>query len=110
MLTKAKPLVWMHGEVKSPPFSSSARLEAGFLLRNLQQGVSLNLPQSRPLPIIGKNCHELRIADKDSTWRIVYRIDSDAVIILEIFKKKTKETPRLVIETCKQRIKDYDNG
>jgi len=110
VLTKAKPLVWMHGEVKSPPFSSSARLEAGFLLRNLQQGVSLNLPQSRPLPIIGKNCHELRIADKDSTWRIVYRIDSDAVIILEIFKKKTKETPRLVIETCKQRIKDYDNG
>jgi len=26
-----KPLVWLHGEVKTPPFSKSARLEAGFL-------------------------------------------------------------------------------
>ena len=27
-----KPLVWMDTEVKSPPFSGQARLEAGFLL------------------------------------------------------------------------------
>jgi len=27
-----KPLVWLHGEVKSPPFSSDARIEAGYLL------------------------------------------------------------------------------
>jgi hypothetical protein len=31
-----KPLVWLRGEVKSPPFSKDARLEAGFLLRRLQ--------------------------------------------------------------------------
>ncbi len=42
-----KPLVWIHGDVKSPPFSAEARLEAGFLLRRLQRGESLGLPQSK---------------------------------------------------------------
>jgi hypothetical protein len=28
-----KPLVWLHGEVKTPPFTPAARLEAGTLLR-----------------------------------------------------------------------------
>jgi len=26
-----KPLVWLHGEVQTPPFSKTARLEAGYL-------------------------------------------------------------------------------
>lgn len=39
-----KPLVWLKGEVKTPPFSEPARLEAGFLLRRLQQGHTLALP------------------------------------------------------------------
>jgi hypothetical protein len=30
---KDKPLAWLHGEVKTPPFSKEARFEAGFLLR-----------------------------------------------------------------------------
>ncbi len=59
-----KPLVWLHGEVKTPPFTSAARLEAGLLLRRLQQGESVGLPQSRPMPSIGLGCHELRIRDE----------------------------------------------
>jgi hypothetical protein len=27
-----KSLVWLHGEVKTPPFSQEARIEAGVLL------------------------------------------------------------------------------
>ena len=38
MTSTDKPLVWLHGEVKSPPFSGAARLEAGLLLRRLQRG------------------------------------------------------------------------
>lgn len=105
-----KTLVWMHGEVKTPPFSTNARLETGFLLRLLQKGELLSLPQSRPMPIIGSRCHELRIIDEDVTWRIIYRIDDDAIIILEVFPKKSKQTPKQVIDICKQRIKDYDHG
>ncbi len=38
----------------------------------------------------------------------MYRIDVNAIVILEIFSKKTKTTPERIIETCKQRIKIYD--
>lgn len=86
---KDKPLVGMFGEVKTPPFSAAARLEAGFLLRRLQKGEILGMPYSRTMPSIGPRCHELRINDETETWRIVYRIDSDAVIIVEVFSKKT---------------------
>lgn len=105
-----KPLVWLRGEVKTPPFSTDARLEVGYLLRLLQRGELLSMPQSRPMPGIGKKCPELRIVDKDTTWRIVYRTDQDAIIILEVFSKKSKQTPKRVIEICKRRIKEYDNA
>ena len=104
-----KPLVWLHGEVKTPPFSQAARLEAGFLLRRLQRGERLGLPSSRPMPGIGSRCHELRINDRNATWRIVYRIDTDAMVILEVFQKQTQQTPQSVIEVCKKRIHLYDS-
>jgi phage-related protein len=91
-----KLLVWLRGEVKTPPFSKAARVEAGFLLRRMQAGEKLSLPWSRPMPSIGTRCHELRITDKETIWRIVYRLDLDAILIVEVFQKKdTTDT-----ETC----------
>ena len=104
-----KPVVWLKDEIKTPPFSSEARIEVGYLLRCLQQGKKLSLPESRPMPSIGKGCHELKIIDKNMTWRIVYCLDKDAVIILAVFKKKTRKTPKEVIDTCQSRIKNYDS-
>jgi len=109
MNVKQKPLVWLHGEIKSPPLSKAARIEAGFLLRQLQNGIKLSLPQSRPLASIGKRCHELRLNDNDKTWRIIYRIDSDAIILLEVFQKQTNKTPKQIIENSKRRLNQYDN-
>lgn len=103
-----KPLVWLSGEVKTPPFSSEARIEAGHLLRLLQKGELLSLPESRPMPNIGSRCHELRINDEDKTWRIIYRIDDDAIVILDVFPKKDKQTPKPVIQRCQKRLKQYD--
>lgn len=103
-----KPLVWFSGEVKTPPFSSEARIEAGYLLRLLQKGESLSMPQSRPMPSIGARCHELRINDEDKTWRIMYRIDEDAIVIVDVFAKKTNKTPDVVIGRCQKRLKQYD--
>jgi phage-related protein len=104
-----KELVWLHGEIRTPPFSSAARVEAGFLLRRLQQGENLGMPHSRPMPSIGARCHELRIQDEDRTWRIIYRIDEDAILILDVFSKKTQKTPQNVIEVCKRRLTQYDS-
>ena len=103
-----KPLVWLHGEVKTPPFSVTARVEAGVLLRSLQEGDALSMPHSRPMPGVGKRCHELRIPDGDRTWRILYRTDTDAVIIAEVFGKKTRKTPQQVIQNAKRRLRLYD--
>jgi len=103
-----KPLVWLHGEVKTPPFTKEARLEAGLLLRRLQKGEKIGLPHSRPMPSVGARCHELRINDEDSIWRIMYRIDADAMVILEVFKKKSAKTPKRVLDVCKLRLKVYD--
>lgn len=103
-----KVLILLHGEIKTPPFSSEARLEAGFLLRKLQKGELLSMPQSRPMPNIGARCHELRITDVNSIWRIVYRMDEDAILILEVFNKKTAATPKNVVNVCKRRIISYD--
>jgi phage-related protein len=108
MSPKDKPLVWLHGEVKTPPFGPAARLEAGYLLRLLQQGNALTMPHSRTIPSIGNRCHELRIVDESATWRIIYRLDSDAVLILDVFSKKTTKTPKSVIDTCKARMRRYD--
>lgn len=106
---KEKALVWLHGEIKTPPLSSQARIEAGYLLRQLQMGEKLSFPYSRPMPSIGARCHELRIDDENKTWRIVYRIDSDAIVILEVFEKKTQKTPKEVIDNCRRRIRLYES-
>jgi phage-related protein len=63
---------------------------AGFLLRRLQRGELLPMPQSRPMPSIGARCHELRINDGGTHWRLVYPIDTDAIAILEVFAKKDR--------------------
>lgn len=102
-----KPLVWLYGEVKSPPFSPTARIEAGVLLRRLQRGELLALPHSRPMPAIGKGCHELRIVDETRTWRIVYGIESDAIVILDVFSKTTRATPDAILRICRRRLEQY---
>lgn len=105
--TQTKPLVWQHGEIKTPPFSRSGRVEAGELLRRLQDGERIGMPQSRPLTRIGAGCHELRLWDAGHSWRIVYFVDADAIVILEVFTKKTRATPINVVETCQKRLAAY---
>jgi phage-related protein len=102
--------VGLHGEVKTPPFSRAARVEAGFLLRRLQNGEMLEMPSSRPMPTIGSNCHELRIDDDGGTWHIVYHVDSNAIVILEVFQKKSRTTPKQVINVTRKRLRAYQRA
>ena len=76
-----KPLVWLHGEIRTPPFSRAARIEAGYLLRLLQKG-----------------------------RRLACRSRVDAVVILEVFAKKTRTTPKAIIDTCTRRLREYDRA
>ena len=107
MSPQDKPLVWLKGEVKTPPLSDAARVEAGFLLRRLQRGESIGLPASRPMPTIGGACHELRVRDAEANWRVMYHIADDAVVVLDVFAKKTGVTPKGVLDACRQRLALY---
>lgn len=110
MAQSDKPLVILSGEIKTPPMSKQARIEAGVLLRRLQRGESLSMPHSRPMPVIGARCHELRIPDPEigRTWRIMYRTDSEEIVVIEVFDKKTQQTPKSIIDTCRRRIRIWD--
>ena len=80
------------------------------LLRRLQQGEKLSVPHSRPLPSIGPRCHELRVRDENKNWRIIYRINEDRILIVEVFNKTTRQTPDAVIKLCRRRLAEYDRA
>jgi phage-related protein len=100
----------MHAEVKSSPFSAEARLEAGFLLKELQNSQRLEMPHSRPMPDIVERCHELRIFDVNATWRIIYRADSDAIVKVDVFSKKSRTTPKSGIARSRKRLQEYGDA
>ena len=106
-MSGGKDLVLAGGVLQTPPMPIDARRETGFLLRLLQDGQKISMPMSRPMPTVGHGCHELRVQAENTTWRTLYFIDADAIVVLEVFAKKTNRTPRTVIEACKQRLRSY---
>ena len=100
--------MWLAGEIRTPPFTREARIETGVLLRRLQRGDSLGMPAMRPMPSVGRRCAELRVPDESQSWRIMLRVDPDAIVILDVFSKKTRTTQKKVIEASKRRLRRYD--
>ena len=80
------------------------------MLRRLQRGEVLLLPHSRPMSAVGARCHELRVRDHGTNWRVVYRLDADAVVIIAVFQKTTRTTPVRVIRMAQARLRSYDEG
>jgi phage-related protein len=102
-----KPLRWLHGEVKTPPMGIEARRRMGFMLRVLQQGETIGMPHAKPMKTIGSHCIELRVPDKGQAWRLICSIEADAVVVLDVFNKKSQQTPKTVIQQCKRRLAMY---
>jgi len=103
-----KPLVWLHGTVKTPPFTAEGRQEAGMLLRLLQEGERLGMPQAEALPDVGPRCGALRVRDANHNWRIMYRIDVEVILVVEVYAKKAQKIPDEILAICKKRLKHYD--
>ncbi len=78
------------------------------LLRLLQNGEQPGMPQAELLPDLGRRCGALRIRDAGHNWRIMYRVDADAIVILEIYAKKTRRIPDEIMDRCRERLKRYD--
>jgi phage-related protein len=56
------------------------------------------------------NSRELRVRDKNKDRRIVYRIDTDAILMAGIWAKTTRTTPKSTIEVCRERFAAYDRA
>ena len=105
---ESNPVVFLADSIKTPPFTGSGPSEAGAALRQIHDGVAVTLPASRPMPSIGSGVHELSIRDAGHNWRVVYRIDPDAILVVAVFAKTTRATPGRVIERCRRRLKGHD--
>jgi phage-related protein len=68
------------------------------------------MPHSLSMPSIGERCHELKVVDVNATWRIIYRIDPDAIVILDVFSKKTRATPKSEINRSRKRMREYNDA
>lgn len=87
-------------------------MEVGALLRRLQRGETLGPPRSKPMGSIGPRVHELRINDAESklTWRVVFRTDRYAIVVVHWWAKKTQKTSRRDLDLCRRRLYRYDGG
>jgi len=43
-----------------------------------------------------------------SAVRVYHRVDADAIVVAEVFAKKTQATPRSVLDACRHRFRVYD--
>lgn len=108
-----KPIRWLTGSTpKTPPFSASGRAGIGALLRRLQDGESLGLPHARPMRRIGTRVYELRVADPEAGahWRLFYRIDRDAIVVVDWYDKNTQRAPQRILERAARRLREHDRA
>lgn len=88
-------------------FPLAVRADLADALARLDEGHTLSMPLSRPMPSIGAGVHELRLRDRSGVYRTVYAlIRGGTVVVVHAFKKTTQATARRNIELASQRLKE----
>lgn len=86
---------------------AAIRHALGRLLRHVQHGRSLSMPHSLPMPIVALGVDELRVKDESGQYRaFVVRKTPRGILVLHVFMKKSRETPRDAIELARRRLKE----
>lgn len=87
------------------------RKAIGEALRDLQKGISLGLPISRPMPTVASGAHELRVRGKTTAIRVFYFVKlAEAIIVFHAFQKKTQKTPVHELAIGRQRLHEVLHG
>lgn len=87
--------------------SDEARKELGIHLFHLQLGLKVGMPFSRPMPILGSGCHEMRFKDSYGIYRAFYYLKlEEKILVFHVFGKKTQKTPDHEIEIGKKKLKE----
>ncbi|MBH0188323.1 MAG: type II toxin-antitoxin system RelE/ParE family toxin [Nitrospira sp.] len=89
---------------EQPP---AIKQEIGEALRDVQKGISLGLPLSRPMPVVASGAHELRVRNTTTSVRVFYFVKlADTIVVFHGFHKKTQNTPTHEIAVGQQRLKE----
>lgn len=88
-------------------FPEEVRGELADALARLNEGHTLAMPLSRPMPSIGKGVHELRFRDRAGVYRVIYvLVGGGTIYLIHAFMKKTQSTPKQNIDLAKKRLKE----
>ena len=89
-------------------FPENARRRAGYPLDRIQHG--LDPDDWKPMSSIGSGCREIRVRDKDGTFRVFYVATIDeTVYVLHAFQKKTQKTSKADLDLARQRYGEIGN-
>ena len=91
--------------------SPTIKREIGEALRDVQKGISLGLPLSRPMPTVASGVHELRVSSAPTVVRVLYFVNlADTIVGFHGFQKKTQKTPAQELSVGQQRLKEVLDG
>ncbi len=100
-----KALAFIRGQ------SPTIKREIGEALRDVQKGISLGLPLSRPMSAITSGAHELRVRSATTVVRVFYFVKlADTIVVFHGFQKKTQKTPAQELAVGQQRLKEVLDG
>ena len=87
------------------------RSQIGEALRDIQKGMNLGMPLSRPMTVIAPGVHELRVRGSGPTVRVFYFVrQSDVILVFHAFQKKSQKTPLREIKLARQRLQGMLNA
>lgn len=86
------------------------RMKVGEALRELQLGLTLKMPVSRPMPRVAAGVHELRVSDSERSIRVFYWVRlMEAVFVFHAFLKTTQSTPVRELRLARKRFQEVLN-
>ena len=100
-----KALAFIRGQ------SPTIKREVGEALRDVQKGINLGLPLSRPMPTVASGVHELRVRSATTIARVFYLVKvADTIVVFHGFQKKTQKTPAQELAVGQKRLKEVLDG
>jgi phage-related protein len=91
-------------------FPEEVRKAFGKAIHELQKGIKLEFPLSRPMPSVEKGVEELRIKDRAGAYRVFcFSRSTRGLFVFHAFVKKTDKTPKQEIDLGKKRLREMLN-
>jgi phage-related protein len=90
-------------------FPTAIREDLADAVARLEEGHSLSMPLSRPMPSIGPGAHELRLRDRSGVYRVIYAVVlKSGIYLLHAFKKTSGKTAQRNIEIARERLEEVN--